>query len=289
MACFPRTLWFSESKNYFNARGVTMTSNDVMDVAMEWHMIMRSSTQAELRRAEFDAWWRQDPSHRFAYKQASCYWDRLENAAALLRQGGPSTPEALLSEIAEVAERTRQSRAVTARVQWWALRVACVLAVGVLVLVGRYVLGAREVPLAWMPYDGSQTHYILSDGSELYLNGKNAAARVRMGRHAREIALDQGEILINVRRGDTRPLLVEIDDWVVRATGTQFAVRRDPTGVVRITVQEGSVRIIPVRSFRLSSLLRQAGIAHAGQAAVISGGTVQVADRDPLEDRKSVV
>ena len=122
-----------------------MTSNDVMDVAMEWLVIMKSSAKAELRRAEFEAWLRQDPSHRIAYGHVSRYWNRLDNAVALLQQGDPSTPEALLGEISDVARRNRRRRDARGKVKWWATRVACVLAVGVLVLIARYILSAREV------------------------------------------------------------------------------------------------------------------------------------------------
>ena len=261
-----------------------MASNNAMDVAMDWVVVMKSSEKADLMRAQFEVWLGLDPAHRCAYEHASRYWDRLERAAALLRQGNPSTPEALLGEIAEVTQRARRRRDVKSKVQRWSIRVACVLAVSALVLIGRHVLGPPEAAVAaWTAYDGIQTHQTLSDGSELYLNGRSAAARVRMGPHAREIALDRGQILINVRRGDARPLFVETSDWVIRATGTQFAVRRVRTGVLEVTVQEGTVRIDPVNSFWPVRLLSRGDSAHSGQAAMMEAGRVQVSDRDPFE------
>ncbi len=265
-----------------------MSSNDAMDVAMEWVVVMRSSAKAELMGAEFQAWLRHDPSNRLAYENASRYWDRLEHAVALLRQGEPSTPEALLNEIAEVAQRAHRRRDLRGKFEWWAIRIACILAISAIALIGRQMLGAREAPVTWIPYDGAHTSYTLSDGSELYLNGKSAAARVHMGPHAREIALERGEILVHVKRGDSRPLLVEIDNWVVRATGTQFAASREPSGEMKITVEEGSVDIDQANLFGLSRLLRRSNIAHAGQAAVISAGTVHVADRDRSEIQREL-
>jgi transmembrane sensor len=261
-----------------------MTSNEVWDVAMEWVVIMKSSAKADLSRVECDAWLNRDPSHRIAYEDACLYRERLNKAVALLQQSRPSSPEALLSEIAAVARRARRHRDVRGKVQWCATRVAGVAAVGLLLLMVRYMLSAPEVPVAWVRYDGSQTHHILSDGSELYLNGRSASARARMGTRAREIALDRGEMLISVRRGDARPLLVEVDHWVVRATGTEFSVRRDWTGgEVGITVQEGSVEIDPPGPFWLNRLLRRGNTAQSGQVAVISGGTVHIAQRDPTQ------
>jgi hypothetical protein len=91
-------------------RGVAMTGNEVWDVAMEWVVIMKFSAKADLSHVECDAWCKRDPSHRIAYEDACRYWERLNQAVALLQQGRPSSPEALLSEIAEVARRGRRHR-----------------------------------------------------------------------------------------------------------------------------------------------------------------------------------
>jgi transmembrane sensor len=104
-----------------------------------------------------------------------------------------------------------------------------------------------------------------------------------MTQEARQIELDRGEILVRVKHGDHRPLLVQAGETEVRATGTVFSVRRDSSGVVEVIVQEGHVVVDPTRFSDPRERSKRARSVSTYEAASVSAGHVDVTTHDALE------
>jgi transmembrane sensor len=273
-----------------------MASNDVMNVAMEWVVTMKTSADAERLRPELEAWFLQEPRHRIAYERAERQWTGLHKAVILLQQKGPMPPEVLLSEIDDVARLSRRRRQVRSQVRNCSIALAA-LSACVLVAFAIRHWSAPPASVAWVEYasgNGTFEPHTLEDGSGLLLND-NSAARVRITRAIREVALDRGELLVRVKHDGKRPFLVRAGDIVLRAVGTEFSVRREATGDLQATVREGKVEIVSTgvsapepaapKSSERTPLLSaaQPAIVRAGQTATISGGQVRVESQDPTE------
>jgi transmembrane sensor len=259
-----------------------MTSKDVMNVAMEWVERMKTSADTERLRPELEAWLLHEPRHRIAYERAQRQWAGLHKAVILLQQKGLMPPEALLSEIDDVARQSRRRRQVRRQVR--------IVALSACALVAIRLMSTQPASVNWVHYAGGYgmpERFILNDGSELFLND-NSAARVRMTPAAREVALDRGELLVRVKHDGKRPFIVRAGEAVLRAIGTVFTVRREATGDLEAIVREGKVEIgstavsIAPKS-AAPGLSEQTTTVSAGQTATISGGEVRVESHDPTE------
>ncbi len=258
-----------------------MTSKDVMSVAMERVVTMKTSADAESLRPELEAWFLEEPRHRIAYERAERQWDALDKAVMLLQQKGPLPPEALLSEIEDVARQSRRRRQV---VRNCSIALA-VLFVGTLVILATRDRSAQPASVAWVGYAsgyGTSERYMLTDGSELFLND-DSAVRVRMTPAIREVALDRGELLVRVKHDDKRPFLVRVGEAVLRAVGTEFSVRREATGDLKAIVREGVIKVSSPGVSAAPKSSERLTIVSAGQTATISGGKVVVERHDPTE------
>src|SRR6185437_2428665 len=258
------------------------TNEEVMDIAMEWLVIMNSSSRAELQREEFDTWRRADPSHQLAYELAMRQYADLQKTMALPGLAGSVSPEKLLSEIAEVSYRDNRRREIkrgVVRLSVGGISIAA--AVSLVVLVVRVWGGPHAA--AWESYEGGPgmpTAHHLTDGSALYLNGQTTAASVRITSTVREIQLERGEIAVQVKRDVVRPFLVKAGSVVVRATGTLFSVRRPDMSSTEVRVQEGAVQVDPVGGASPHTLSTHTKRVEQGQVAVISAGGTQVQVKD---------
>lgn len=101
---------------------------------------------------------------------------------------------------------------------------------------------------------GDQSTIHLNDGSVVQLN-TDTQLQVRMTAEHRLLALEQGEIHIDVAHDPQRPLRVLVGDKVFEALGTSFNVRIDESGEVELIVTEGLVKVVlPAESFTVSEL-----------------------------------
>jgi transmembrane sensor len=110
----------------------------------------------------------------------------------------------------------------------------------------------------------------LQDGSIALLN-TNSELRVRLTKERRQIELDRGEALFKVAHDTARPFDVRAGDTVVRAVGTQFAVRLRDERQVDVLVKDGRVALNPPDDSLNSQLARpipmpQPSILTAGEA-----------------------
>jgi transmembrane sensor len=82
----------------------------------------------------------------------------------------------------------------------------------------------------------------LADGSHITLN-TDSRIRVDLAPGERRIELDRGEAFFQVAKDPARPFVVKVGNKRVIAVGTQFSVRRDDAGDIRVAVSEGKVRV----------------------------------------------
>lgn len=88
---------------------------------------------------------------------------------------------------------------------------------------------------------GERREVALPDGSVVQIDPETLL-RVKYEEHARRVYLEHGRALFHVAKSSERPFLVEVNDTMVRAVGTAFAVERQSEAVV-VTVSEGKVAV----------------------------------------------
>jgi transmembrane sensor len=195
----------------------------ISEQAARWVVRAAAGALNPEQQRELDVWLNADPRHRGAYIRARAQWADLDRLAAL---HGPASPEAAACE-----KRPRISRRE-------------LLAAGVAAI----ALGGG---LSWMVLRGGRERYAsgigevrriaLEDGSTLLLN-TDSEVTVWFGEHKRNIQLIRGEALFEVAHDRERPFFVAVNDIVVRAVGTAFAVRLE-AAQVDVTVTEGMVEV----------------------------------------------
>lgn len=194
--------------------------------AWVWRLDGRSLTAPEQR--EFDAWLKRDPRHRHAFDELGGVWaalDELEEAKRDEKIATFSTP---------VPVSVPRARTY----QWAAgLAAAVLLAFGVQLWLQR---GLEEQSVATAI--GQQRTLALADGSVVNLN-TNTILETHFLRHSREVRLVKGEAHFVVAKDADRPFRVHAGETVVRAVGTQFAVRMTEMDDVEVVVAEGRVEV----------------------------------------------
>src|ERR1700735_5441987 len=88
---------------------------------------------------------------------------------------------------------------------------------------------------------GEQRLVTLTDGTHVFLNTATRIA-VNFDAHARWVELKSGEALFDVAKKPSWPFIVQAGDRQIKALGTSFVVRRDPTQTA-VTLVEGTVSV----------------------------------------------
>jgi transmembrane sensor len=185
-----------------------------------------AALEAGLRR-----WLAEDPRHPEAFELATEAWQRSGNLAVRL----PDTPRPTvpLSAVFRLSSLAR------------IYRIAGATALVLLLVAAFY----------WLKDPGISTGYAeqktvdLADGTQVTLNA-NSRLLVTYTNEVRQITLNQGEVLFNVTKHQSRPFVVIIGNRKVIALGTSFEVRRedsrDPSFTV--TLIEGRVAVEPLNA-----------------------------------------
>lgn len=209
----------------------TMDNHDeIKTAARHWLLRLSLESPTEQERAQFAAWYAQDPRHAAAYRRFESIWQDA----------------ALLKELEPLA------RVPSARDPWWR-RLRASLTVYPLRWAASASLTAAIAAFGFWSLL-TPTHYAtgiaqvrdihLSDGTEITL-GANSSLAVAFRRHERRVTLTSGVAFFSVVKNPSRPFIVLAGDEEVRDVGTQFEVRREPTGM-RVAVLEGTVEVMPV-------------------------------------------
>lgn len=90
---------------------------------------------------------------------------------------------------------------------------------------------------------GMDYKIVLSDGSQIWLNSQTEVKfPFKFGKTSRELSIN-GEAYLEVAKDPARPFLVRIGNSTVKVLGTSFNVNTYDSGVIKIALVEGSVRL----------------------------------------------
>lgn len=197
--------------------------NDIDTAAAVWAVRLDRGELTPAEQEELQAWLQADSRHVGALARARAIWLDLDRIAAF-------DPAAMT---------------LPPRRRWWeaprALLAACVatvLAIGALggFMAHFYLLGREAADL------GEVRRIALEDGSVIMLN-TSSVVQVRYQDDVRRVVLREGEASFDVAHDDERPFIVQARDVSVKAIGTSFTVRLQPT-TVAVTVAEGVVEVV---------------------------------------------
>lgn len=199
------------------------TSDDVQSAAAAWAVRLDRGDLTPAEQQELDAWLEGDVRRVGALARAEAIWCDLDRLAALDKAGVESAP---------VAPR---------KVDWRPWKAAAGFALLAVMTAGVGGVGYDHLAGRETSRVGEIRRLVLDDGSTVVLN-TDSVVQVRYHRHERDIILRKGEASFQVAHDKTRPFIVHADGVSVKAVGTSFAVRENPTAVL-VTVAEGVVEV----------------------------------------------
>ncbi|MEQ8514856.1 MAG: FecR domain-containing protein [Chromatocurvus sp.] len=192
--------------------------------AAYWYEKVSAGDVSDAEMACFEQWL-EEPDNEADYADCARIW----SAAAV--------PEFWAGDAVQPPpEETRNA----ARYERW-----MALAASIMLLVGSAFL--------WLPLNnvdryqtvvGEQRLVVLADESTLFLN-TDTALDVSYSGQRREVRLQRGEAIFDVRPDIERPFEVHTGAGMVRVVGTRFALRSLENEKVRLAVSEGRVTVSP--------------------------------------------
>lgn len=264
------------------------STQSVREQAAAWLVCLEEGLSAE-ERARLQEWLESDPAHGVALIRMAKHWDAFST----------------LSELAEIFPLHTRARR---RAGQLVLRAACIgIALVALVGAGFYAVGHREqlaslVAMSSLAGDhdgagrepspnsmagvtrqlhtavGQQMSEQMPDGSVITLN-TDTLVDVVYSATERLVVLNRGEALFNVAHDPERPFRVRAGDRFVQAVGTTFNVRRGSGNHVRVTVSEGTVKVMREPNATRGHATEEVTV-RAGEQAVVADAVAEV---HPLE------
>ena len=196
----------------------------VLQDAAQWFAVLQSGSASEADRLAWRSWL-QEPEHAAA-------WQRVE------RISGQFQPLAD-DRVARSASRLLQQRQPNRR---QALKMLSLMGGGALVL-ATGLTSWREWAADQRTAVGEVRDLHLADGTQLWLN-TDSAVDVAFDRHARELSLYRGELLLDTP-DEPRPLLLRTAEGRLQIRQhARFAVRQHQ-GLTQLNVFAGAVEIQP--------------------------------------------
>jgi len=182
----------------------------------------------------FLQWLSDDPRHRECFARLQKTWSDLD-ALAEWRPAHSARPNPDLL--------AREPVKLRGPAVWLTLGAAAtlLLAVGVIALYRQTTAPTALPSRAVIARDFDQK--VLEDGSVIDLN-RGGEIEVRYTPAERQVWLTRGEAHFTVAKNPARPFIVRAGKVDVRAVGTAFNVRLDPS-VVEVLVTEGHVQVSP--------------------------------------------
>lgn len=204
-------------------------SHASLQAAAQWYVRLHDPERGEQEYRHWQAWFEQNAEHRDAWH----YVERVSQRFVPLQ--GEGTQQA--------ASQALRSRRGPSRRQ----TLAGLLVAGSASLLGWSNWRTGALPRTWASLTadlatgtGQTLQTRLNDGSQLWLNALSAVDQ-QFDAEQRLLQLRFGELLIDTAR-DPRPLRVATADGLLRALGTRFSVRRDPTYTL-LNVYAGAVEV----------------------------------------------
>lgn len=199
--------------------------------AADWYVQLRAEDCTDADREKFNAWLAQDASHAVAYERIEKMWGNLygDNPAPALH----ALEQVLTPEFKPVGRKLS----------------AKVLALGVSLVAGIWLAGQSDT-VSYLMADystavGEQRVIELPDHTRITLN-TYSAVDIDYSGSQRLIKLRQGEVLVDVAKDASRPLIVATSHGTARALGTEFVVKREAdatkVGVIESVVEACTVK-----------------------------------------------
>lgn len=226
---------------------------EALDAAASWIARLRSPDVGPADRRGFQQWLNAAPGNRQAFDAMLDMWDRL----GVLEQVPIPVPR-------RPAVRTGFGRA------GWPIAAAAVL----LLSLSTFHQGSQ--PVTAHTRIGEQRELTLVDGSRLWLN-TGSDVRYEIGNEERTVAVEAGEIFVEVAHDARRPFRIHTSHGTVTAVGTAFGVQVRPDAE-RLAVTDGVVRV------QLAGAAASEGVAIEAGQVVEFDHTGMRATRDRPDD-----
>lgn len=207
--------------------------DQIEDVAALW-MAESEEGLTPARQREFERWKQTDPRHAAAVKKFR--WGRT------VLKKMPHIKAELQPVIDFPTERQRHSEVPRQpQTRWKRILGGCAAAIVLGAVTWWAWPGKADAQVRYACDAGGYQRVVLKDGSQLELN-ENSAVLVRLQPRARHITLESGEAHFSVAKDARRPFVVEAKGVAVRAVGTAFRVRIEPSAI-DVLVTEGKVAV----------------------------------------------
>ncbi|SFI53072.1 FecR domain-containing protein [Caulobacter sp. UNC279MFTsu5.1] len=208
--------------------------SQLRDEAADW-LVRRDAGLSTSDEKALADWLAASPAHARAWEQALTDWARFDQVGGDLFEVMRAQALAAKPEPAQAA--------------WRGLIAASLVAAAVL----GGVMGWRHLSPSRAPQQASpvvqmlaahtqRTDRRLPDGTLATLD-RNTVIEIRFDETARRVTVLDGQVYFDVAAVKARPFLVRASDKTVTDIGTRFSVRRDPAGLVTVTLQDGAVSI----------------------------------------------
>lgn len=204
---------------------------EIVSRAADWYVQLQADDCTDADRAAFEAWLAQDLVHAVAYERIGRMWESLDAVSA--KPALHALEQVLTPEFKPVKRRFS----------------AKVVALGLAVIAGTW-LGAQSDTASYLMADystavGEQRVVELPDHTRITLN-TYSAVDIDYSDSQRLIKLRQGEVLVDVAKDASRPLIVATSHGTARALGTEFVVKREAdatkVGVIESVVEACTVK-----------------------------------------------
>ena len=247
-------------------------------MAAAWFARRESVAWEAADQISLESWLNEATSHRIAYLRLVAAWERSGRLKALGAgiPAGTIPPreawgfQAAGGEVKPPSESVNPKR----KSRWLGALAAGLVAMTVAITL--WFVSTTHEP-TYSTQVGAVATVPLSDGSTITLN-TDSEIHVNLGSTERVVSLDRGEAFFEVAKDLGRPFVVKIGNKRVTAVGTQFAVRRDHSGI-HLLVTDGRVEVIH------QSLLSRSGATAvaAGFEARTEGDSVYVDQAKPSQ------
>ena len=221
--------------------------------AAVWLAHLQGPDRTPASERKFRQWADADARHSVAFERATEIWEMLPGAAALAKIAPP--------------QKSRRNLAFAGAV------FAVVLAVAIAA-----IHFCTAGPIQYATEVGEQQSVVLSAGSRIPLN-TDSAVRVRYSSGERLVELERGEAMFDVHKNPERPFVVLVDDERVRALGTSFVIRREPSSLA-VTLVTGRVEVSRDQANRPMKL----AVLEPGERLTIYGDDYARIDHPPVSE-----
>jgi len=223
-----------------------LETNQRLEEAARWHLLLESETASEADWMNFTLWLEADDQNRAVYDQMEDAIDILkvdsETQSHASQDLGSTTSDVVADKVVALAPRRSFGKLSKRNVIATITSIAAVF----LVAINLNPFSAQVETHHYSTYEGGQRQITLTDGTRLHLN-VNTELQVSLATDRRETTLLKGEVLFDVTPDRDRPFFVHVGDRDIRVVGTMFNVLRHK-GAVTITVAEGIVEVAPVET-----------------------------------------